>query len=457
MSEAIDRYVRENEARFLDELKQLLRIPSISTLPEHNEDTRRAAEFVAEKLRGAGLEHVEVIQTQKHPLVYADWLHAPGKPTVLCYGHFDVQPPDPLELWETPPFEPSERNGNLYARGSADDKGQMYSHIKALEALHAVHGKPPVNIKFLIEGEEEVGGESVAKYVAENPEKLKADVALVSDTEMYAPGLPTLNIGLRGLVYLEIEARGPARDLHSGLYGGAAPNAVFGLVELLAKAKDANGHVLIPGVYDDVEPPSKEEKESWTHLPFDEEEYLKSEVGSTSLTGETQYSIFERTWARPTFEVHGIAGGFTGAGAKTVIPAKAVAKVSLRLVPKQDPQKIVAAVKSWVEKNRPKGIQCEVRVLSAGPGLMVNPDHPAIRVAAKAFSDIFGKPTVFTRSGGSIPIVGDFATHLGIPTILMGFGLPDDGLHSPNEKYNIRNYFDGIRTIAHFFEEYGAA
>jgi len=457
MSEAIDRYVRENEARFLDELKQLLRIPSISTLPEHNEDTRRAAEFVADKLRGAGLEHVEVIQTQKHPLVYADWLHAPGKPTVLCYGHFDVQPPDPLELWDTPPFEPSERNGNLYARGSADDKGQMYSHIKALEALQAVHGKPPVNIKFLIEGEEEVGGESVAKYVAENPEKLKADVALVSDTEMYAPGLPTLNIGLRGLVYLEIEARGPARDLHSGLYGGAAPNAVFGLVELLAKAKDANGRVLIPGVYDDVEPPSKEEKESWTHLPFDEEEYLKSEVGSTSLTGETQYSVFERTWARPTFEVHGIAGGFTGAGAKTVIPAKAVAKVSLRLVPKQDPEKIVAAVKSWVEKNRPKGIQCEVRVLSAGPGLMVNPDHPAIRVAAKAFSDIFGKPTVFTRSGGSIPIVGDFATHLGIPTILMGFGLPDDGLHSPNEKYNIRNYFDGIRTVAHFFEEYGAA
>ncbi len=457
MSEAIDRYVRENEARFLDELKQLLRIPSISTLPEHNDDTRRAAEFVAEKLRGAGLENVEVIPTQKHPLVYADWLHAPGKPTVLCYGHFDVQPPDPLELWKTPPFEPAERNGNLYARGSADDKGQMYSHIKAIEALRAVNGKPPVNIKFLIEGEEEVGGESVAKYVAENPEKLKADVALVSDTEMYAPGLPTLNIGLRGLVYLEIEARGPARDLHSGLYGGAAPNAVFGLIELLAKAKDANGHILIPGVYDDVEPPSKEEKESWTHLPFDEKEYLKSEVGSSSLTGETQYSVFERTWARPTFEVHGIAGGFTGAGAKTVIPAKAVAKVSLRLVPKQDPEKIVAAVKSWVEKNRPKGIECEVRVLSAGPGLMVNPDHPAIRVAAKAFSDIFGKPTVFTRSGGSIPIVGDFATHLGIPTILMGFGLPDDGLHSPNEKYNIRNYFDGIRTIAHFFEEYGGA
>ncbi|MDE3198787.1 MAG: M20/M25/M40 family metallo-hydrolase, partial [Acidobacteriota bacterium] len=305
------------------------------------------------------------------------------------------------------------------------------------------------------EGEEEVGGVSIAEYVAKNPAKLKADVALVSDTEMYEPGLPTLNIGLRGLVYMEIEARGPGRDLHSGLYGGAAPNAVFGLIELLAKAKDANGRIQIPGVYDEVEPPSAEEKESWTHLPFDEKEYLANEVGSTALTGEKEYSVFERTWARPTFEVHGIAGGFTGAGAKTVIPAKAVAKVSIRLVPRQDPDKIVAAVKEWVRTNAPLGIQCEVRVLSSGPGLMVNPDHPAIRVAAKAFSDIFGRETVFTRSGGSIPIVGDFATHLGIPTILMGFGLPDDGLHSPNEKYNIRNYYDGIRTLAHFFEEYG--
>jgi acetylornithine deacetylase/succinyl-diaminopimelate desuccinylase-like protein len=296
---------------------------------------------------------------------------------------------------------------------------------------------------------------SVAEYVAKNAEKLKADVALVSDTEMYAPGLPTLNIGLRGLVYMEIEARGPARDLHSGLYGGAAPNAVFGLVELLAKAKNADGHILIPGIYDDVEAPSAEEKGSWTHLPFDEAEYLRDEVGSTALTGEKEYSVFERTWARPTFEVHGIAGGFTGAGAKTVIPAKAVAKVSIRLVPRQDPEKIVAAVREFVSANSPAGIQCEVRVLSAGPGLMVNPDHPAIKVAAKAFSDIYGKPTVFTRSGGSIPIVGDFANHVGIPTILMGFGLPDDGLHSPNEKYCIRNYFDGIRTIAHFFEEYG--
>jgi acetylornithine deacetylase/succinyl-diaminopimelate desuccinylase-like protein len=455
MSEAIDRYVQQNEQRFLGELKEFLRIPSISTLPEHNGDTHRAAEYAAEKLRLAGMENIEIIETERHPLVYADWLHAPGKPTVLCYGHFDVQPPDPLELWETPPFEPSERNGNLYARGAADDKGQMYSHIKAVEALQAVYGKIPVNLKFLLEGEEEVGGISVAEYVADNPEKLKADVALVSDTEMYEPGLPTLNIGLRGLVYLEIEARGPGRDLHSGLYGGAAPNAVFGLVELLSKAKDANGRIQIPGIYDDVAPPSAEEKESWTHLPFDEKEYLQNEVGATALTGEKEYSVFERTWARPTFEVHGIAGGFTGVGAKTVIPAKAVAKVSIRLVPNQSPEKVLASVQEFVAAHTPEGIQCSVRVLSSGPGLMVNPDHPAIRVAAQAFSDIFGKPTVFIRSGGSIPIVGDFANHLGIPTILMGFGLPDDGLHSPNEKYCIRNYFDGIRTLAHFFEEYG--
>ena len=456
MSEAIDRYVTNNEIRFLEELKELLRIPSISTSPEHSADTRRAAEYCVSKLQAAGLENVELIETERHPLVYADWLHAPGKPTVLCYGHFDVQPPDPLELWETPPFEPTERNGNLYARGSADDKGQMYSQIKALEALRDVYGKLPVNVKVLLEGEEEVGGISVAEYVEKNPEKLKADVALVCDTEMYAAGLPTLNIGLRGLVYMEIESRGPARDLHSGLYGGAAPNAIFGLVELLSKAKDANGHILIPGIYDDVDLPSAEEKTSWEQLPFDEAEYLANEVGATSLTGEPGYSVFERTWARPTLEVHGIAGGFVGNGAKTVIPAKAVAKVSIRLVPRQDPAKIVEAVRAFVRDNTPMGIQCEVRVLSSGPGLMVNADHHAIQVAAKAFSDIFGKETVFIRSGGSIPIVGDFAKHLGIPTILMGFGLPDDGLHSPNEKYCIRNYFDGIRTLAHFFEQYGA-
>jgi acetylornithine deacetylase/succinyl-diaminopimelate desuccinylase-like protein len=455
VSQATNAFVETNKDRFLEELKTFLRIPSISTLPEHASDIRRAAEFVAESLRKAGLENVEVIETAGHPLVYGDSLHAPGKPTVLCYGHYDVQPPDPLELWTTPPFEPDIRDGNLYARGSSDDKGQMYMHVKAVEALRAVNGTLPVNVKFLIEGEEEVGGESVAKYVAENAAKLKADVALVSDTALYAEGIPTLCIGLRGLVYTEIEARGPARDLHSGLYGGAAPNAVFGLIELLSKLKDQSGRIMIPGMYGDVKQPSPAEKQSWSTLPFNEQDFLKREVGSTALTGEKGYTVLEKVWARPTLEVHGIAGGFTGAGAKTVIPARATAKVSMRLVPNQDPAKIVSAYKRFVRENTPAGIETEVRVLSAGPAIMVNPDHPAIAVAAQAFKDILGRETVFIRSGGSIPIVGDFATHLGIPTILMGFGLPDDGLHSPNEKYKVSNYYAGIMTIAHFFEQYG--
>ncbi len=455
MSQATNLFVEKNQPRLLDELKTFLRIPSVSTLPEHVPDVLRAAQFVADSMKTAGLENIEIISTAKHPLVYADWLHAPGKPTVLCYGHYDVQPPDPLDEWISPPFEPTVRDGNIYARGSADDKGQMYMHIKAVEALLATTGTLPVNLKFLIEGEEEVGGESVAKFVAENPTRLKADVALVSDTELFAEGLPTLCVGLRGLIYTEIEARGPSRDLHSGVYGGAAPNAVFGLIELLAKMKDANGKIQIPGMYDDVAPPTPAEKRSWEHLPFDEKNYLKDEVGSTQLTGEPGYSVFERTWARPTLEVHGIAGGFTGAGAKTVIPARATAKVSMRMVPNQDPEKIIDAYKKFVAENTPAGIQTEVRVLSWGPAIMVNPDHPAIHVAAQAFRDILGKETVFIRSGGSIPIVGDFAKHLGIPTILMGFGLPDDGLHSPNEKYKVANYYAGIMTIAHFFEQYG--
>jgi len=324
-----------------------------------------------------------------------------------------------------------------------------------MEALRAVHGTLPINVRFLVEGEEEVGGASIARYVAENAEQLRADVALVSDTAMYAEGMPTLCIGLRGLIYLEVEASGPARDLHSGLYGGAAPNAVYGLIELLAKAKNADGIIRMPGIYDEVEEPAAAELESWKGLPFQEAEFLAKEVGSSRLTGEPGRSVLERVWSRPTFEVHGIAGGFTAAGAKTVIPARATAKVSFRLVPRQDPDRVVEIFREWVKRNTPAGIETEVRVLSAAPAEVVNPDHPAIRVAARAFGDIFQRPTVFIRSGGSIPIVGDFANHLGIPTILMGFGLPDDGLHSPNEKYKIDNYYMGIMTIAHFFEQYG--
>lgn len=455
MSQAINAFVDENRERFLDELNEFIRIPSISTLPEHKADIERAARFAADKLAAAGMENVELIPTGRNPLVYAEWLHAPGKPTVLCYGHYDVQPADPLDEWVSPPFEPQVRNGNLYARGAVDDKGQLYAQIKAIETIRTITGTLPVNLKFILEGEEEVGGASIAKFVAENPEKLKADTALVSDTALYAEGIPTLCIGLRGLLYLEIEAAGPSRDLHSGLYGGAAPNPIFALIEILSKAKNSRGVIQIPGIYDDVEAPAPAEKESWEKLPFNEKEFLKKEVGSAKLTGESGYSVLERVWARPTLEVHGIAGGFTAAGAKTVIPAKATAKVSLRLVPRQDPDKVIAAVREFVRKKTPKGIRTEVRVLSASPGILVNPDHPAISIAAKVFADAYQRETAFVRSGGSVPIVGDFAKHLGIPTVMMGFGLPDDGLHSPNEKFCLENYYVGIKTIANFLEEFG--
>lgn len=455
MPDALATFLSTNRDRFLEELNAFLRIPSISTDPERRPDIQRAAEFVASSLRAAGLEHAEVIATGKHPLVYADWLHAPGKPTLLCYGHYDVQPPDPLDAWLTPPFEPALRDGNLYARGAADDKGQMYMHIKAVEALRAVHGTLPLNLKFLVEGEEEIGGASITRYVADNPEKLRADAALVSDTALYADGMPTLCVGLRGLIYLEVEATGPARDLHSGLYGGAAPNPVFGLIELLSQVKDAQGVIRLPGLYDDVEAPAPAEKASWEALPFDEAEFLRAEVGSLKLTGEPGYSVLERIWARPAFEVHGIAGGFTGAGAKTVIPAAATAKVSFRLVPKQDPAKVVASFRRFVADHTPEGIRMRVRELSASPAVLVDPDHPAIRLAAAAFAGVFGRPTVFIRDGASVPIVGDFAAHLGIPSVMMGFGLPDDGLHSPNEKFRLENYYLGIATVARFLERYG--
>jgi acetylornithine deacetylase/succinyl-diaminopimelate desuccinylase-like protein len=455
MTDAIATFVEANQTRFVEELQTFLRIPSISTLTEHRPDIEHAAEFVAQGLRQVGIENIEIIPTENHPLVYGDWLHADGKPTVLCYGHYDVQPADPLELWHNPPFEPVVKDGNIYGRGSADDKGQMHMHLKAAETLRAVTGTLPVNLKFLIEGEEEIGGTSITRYIAQNPGKLRANVALVSDTALFAPGVPTLCIGLRGEIYLEVEAAGPARDLHSGLYGGAAPNAIFGLIELLAKAKDSHGEIQVPGVYDGVVSPPPE-KEAWSRLPFDENEFLTKEVGSTELTGETKYQVLERIWGRPTFEVHGIVGGFTGAGSKTVIPAKATAKVSFRLAPEQDPEKVIASFRHFVKSHAPRGIQMAVRLLSACSGVVVDAEHPAIQVAARALNSVFQKQTVFTRSGASIPIVSDFAVHLGITTVLMGFGLPDDRLHSPNEKFSLDNYFKGIVTIAQFFEEYGA-
>ena len=470
-------FAAKNQARFVEELKALLRIPSISTDPKHIGDVRRAAEFVAAELTRIGMENVRLIETSTpeevivdtlgqavvvpqrigHPLVYGDWLHADGAPTVLCYGHYDVQPPDPLDEWLTPPFEPTERNGNLYARGAVDDKGQMYMHLKALEALFETgNGTLPVNVRVILEGEEEVGGEGIAAFVREHPEALKADFALVSDTEMFAPELPTLCVGLRGMIYTEIEVRGAKTDLHSGMYGGAAPNPFVALAQIIAGLKDREGKILIPGFYDDVEAPSAEEKAAWKRLPFDEEHYRESKVGSPVLTGEAGYSVMERTWARPTLDVHGMPGGFTGAGAKTVIPARATAKVSMRLVPAMTTQKAFAQYKAFVESLAPKGVTVEVRMIHSGDPVVVGTDNPYVTAAKDAMREVFGKETVLVRGGGSIPIVGDIERHLKIPAVMMGFGLPDDNLHAPNEKFHIANFYRGIESIIQMFERLGA-
>jgi acetylornithine deacetylase/succinyl-diaminopimelate desuccinylase-like protein len=449
-------YACQNAPRFLEELKALLRIPSISTDPEHRGDVRHLAELLAAELTRIGLEHVELIESPSgHSLVYADWLHAPGKTTALCYGHYDVQPAEPLDEWLSPPFEPSERDGNLYARGAVDDKGQMYIHLKAIESLLAAGDGLPINIRVILEGEEEVGGESIARFVAQHPERLKADFALVSDTEMFAPGLPTLCVGLRGMIYTEIEARGAKTDLHSGMYGGAAPNPFVALAQVIAQLKDADGRVLIPGFYDGLEAPSAEELAAWERLPFDEEHYRATEVGSTELTGEPGYGVLERTWARPTLEVHGMPGGFIGVGAKTVIPAKALAKISMRLVPAMTPAVTFARYKEFVLSLAPRGVTLEVRLIHSGDPIVVGTDNPYIRTAAQSLGEVWGREAVFIRSGGSIPIVGDFERHLKIPTVMMGFGLPDDNLHAPNEKFKIENFHRGIESIIAYFTALG--
>ncbi|MBI4570100.1 MAG: dipeptidase [Planctomycetes bacterium] len=450
-------FVHDHRDRMLDELKEFLRIPSISTLPENRADVRRAASWLVKKMRAAGLEHAEVIATEGHPLVYADFLHATGRPTVLCYGHYDVQPVDPIDRWTSPPFEPTVRRGNLYARGACDDKGQMYTHVKAVEGfLRHGPGRLPCNVKFLIEGEEESGGHAIAAFVPKNRKRLRADCVLVSDTGMFAPGLPTLDVGLRGILYTEIRVRGAAGDLHSGMYGGAAPNPLQAVAEIITACKDRGGKVLIPGFYGKVRRPSKTEISSWKRLPFSEKKFLKEEVGAAALTGEKGFSALERMWARPTFEVHGIRGGFTGEGAKTVIPAEAVAKVSMRLVPDQDPAAIMRLFAGHVAKVAPRGVKVTVRQAHGAPATLIDPDNRFIGAAVAALRDIFGKEPVFVRSGGSIPVVGLFTSALNLPCVLMGWGLPDDNLHAPDEKLAVENYFKGIEGTMRFFDRVGA-
>ena len=448
-------YYEQNRQTFLEGLQTFLRIPSISTLSEHKPDIRRAAEFVRGELSAAGLQNAELIEGKGNPLVYAEWSGARGKPTLLLYGHYDVQPPDPLDEWKSPPFEPAIRGNDIFARGSSDDKGQTYILMKAVEGLLKTTGRLPVNVKFLIEGEEETGGEHIEAYVSTRPKRLKADAAVICDTEMFAPELPTICIGLRGIVYAELHVQGANHDLHSGVYGGAAPNPLQAIAEILATLKDRDGHIRIPGFYDRVVPPSAKEREAWARLPFNEAEYTHKEMGVKELVGEPEVPLFERLWARPTLEVHGIRGGFTGEGAKTVIPAKAVAKISTRLVADQRPDEAIAQLKEAVRQAWRKGVTAELKVIHSAAPSLVNPDNPFIRDAAQAMTEVFGKETVYIRSGGSIPIVGLFDQYLGIPSVMLGFGLPDDNLHAPNEKFHLPNFYRGIEAVAHYLEVLG--
>lgn len=446
-------YYQQHQSEFLEGLKTFLRIPSISTLSEHKPDIRRAAEFARGELSRAGLS-AELIEGPggANPLVYAEWLDAPGKPTILFYGHYDVQPAEPLDEWKSPPFEPEVRGDNIYARGACDDKGQVYIQIKAVESLLKTTGRLPVNVKFLLEGEEETGGEHIEAYVKTKPPRLQADAAVVCDTEMFAPELPTLCVGLRGMVYYELHVQGARQDLHSGVYGGAAPNPILAIAEIVTALKDRTGRILIPGFYDRVVPPSPAERAAWDRLPFDEKEYTEKEMGAPALTGEPGVPLFERLWARPTLEVHGIRGGFTGEGAKTVIPARAVAKISTRLVADQRVDESIRQFTAAVQAATPRGVTVEVKVLHSGEPSLTDPDNPFIRAGAEALKETFGKDTVYIRSGGSIPIVGVFDRYLGIPSVMMGFGLPDDNLHAPNEKFHLPNFYRGIETVARYLQ-----
>lgn len=442
------------------DLVEFLRIPSISTDPAYQAETRRCAEFTRDLLVSAGLEHAELIEAAgRHPLVYADWLHAPGAPTLLFYGHYDVQPPEPLEEWLSPPFEPTVRGENLYARGVADDKGLVLILIHALQRLLRRDRRLPVNVRVLMEGEEECGGEHVAQFVAAQPPLLRGvDAVVVCDTEMFAPELPTICVGLRGIVYGEIHVETGREDRHSGMYGGAIPNAMQAAAEIVTKLKDADGRIHIPGFQTKVRPPAAEERASWARLPFDELAYQREEAKVNALTGEPGVPLFERLWARPTLEVHGVRGGFTGEGAKTVIPARAVVKVSARLVPDQTTAEAAARIAEAVRAAAPRGAAAEFRLVHAGEPWLTDPAHPYLQKAAQAMTETFGAETVFVRSGGSIPIVGEFQKHLGgVPCVLLGFGLPDDNLHAPNEKLYLPNFFRGIDAVVRYLEKLGSS
>ena len=451
MNEVIN-YIESRQEGYLEELNNFLKIPSISTDSRRREDMWNAAEFVQAQLKRSGMDPA-IFPTEGHPIVFGERVKYSDRPTVLIYGHYDVQPVDPIELWKTGPFQPTIRDDFLFARGAADDKGQVFAHFKSTQALLELTGELPVNVKFLVEGEEEVGSTSLQPFVEKNLEKLKADVVMISDSTMFAHGIPSIGYGLRGLSYLQINVQGPDRDLHSGSFGGPVANPAFVLSEIIASLKDEDNRILIPGFYDKVRELTPEEKEEFASLPFDEGEYCAS-LGVQKLSGEKGYTPLEQLWARPTLEVNGIISGFTGEGAKTVLPSKAVAKVSMRLVPDQDYKKIDELFKSFVVARAPETVSIEVKSLNGGDPWVASLDHPAFRAAGKAVEIAFGKRPVFQREGGTIPIVATFQNLLGIPTVLMGIGLPDENAHAPNENLYLPNFFNGIKASAYFLEEY---
>ena len=454
MDKVID-FINVNRERYLQELKTLLAIPSISALPQHAGDVKRCAEWCADEMRRIGLQNVRLIDTRGNPVVYGDWVGAPGSPTVLFYGHYDVQPVDPLELWESPPFEATIRDGEIYARGSADDKGQVFMHFKAIEAHLKETGRLPVNMKIVLEGEEEVGSVNLDDFIRAHKSELAADVVVISDSPMFARGVPSICYGLRGLVYFQIDLRGSSTDLHSGSFGGAVANPALVLAQMLAQMKDRGGRIKIPGFYDDVVPLQDEERKAWASLPFNERQY-KKDFGIPKVAGESGYTTLERTWARPTFEVNGLLSGFTGEGAKTVLPAVSMAKVSMRLVPNQDPDKIANLFEAYVKDIAPKTVDVKITRMHGGRPWMTAYDNPYVQAAGRAIEKGFGQKPVFTREGGSIPVVSTFQEELGLPSVLFGVGLPDENAHAPNEKLDVGNFHNGIIASAILYDEVAA-
>jgi acetylornithine deacetylase/succinyl-diaminopimelate desuccinylase-like protein len=451
--EKIIKYIESNKERYLEELIDFLRIPSISNEEANKGDIRKAALWLESHLKGIGLENVKVFETEGHPIVYADWLKAGDNvPTVLVYGHYDVQPVDPLELWTSPPFEPVVKGNKIFARGSADDKGQIFIHIKSLEAHLKNNGKLPINVKVIFEGEEEIGSVNLEKFIEVQKEKLKADYVVISDTSMYTDNLPSICYGLRGLCFMQLDLIGPNRDLHSGSFGGGVNNPINVLAEIINKLKDEKGKILIDGFYDDVLKLTEEERAEFKRLPFDEKEYIK-DLEVKELFGEEGYTTVERVSARPTLDCNGIWGGYQGQGAKTVLPSAAGAKISMRLVPNQDPDKVAELFEKFINKIAPKSVKVKVTSLHGGKPSVTPIDTPAIKAAVTSLKNAFGVDPVFFKEGGSIPIVNSFKQVLGADSILLGFGLPDDNIHSPNEKFDLNNFYKGIITIAYYYEE----